>query len=587
MAAAAIGCSANSYRESADLQVNQILGDREKSTLGYKPQVEVATAAPASTPKRVYEKIPTTPIPPPEPTAAERLRTPTPTGPLGPETWWKDPPPAESDVSQTPPSTSGLARPLYYGPPTPGQEPVSLDLFGCIGYAVGHSRSYRDQMDALYLQALDVTLQRHLFSPIPFATSSLNYAGGQQTSGYKSALTATQAVGVKQQLPYGGQIVAQGLVSFVDALNKNVDGGETAALALSGSLPLLKGAGMINLEPLINSERRVVYQVRAFENFRRQFVVNTASSYFNLLAQQQGVQNRRVSLRNFEALTERARALYDAGRLNFLEVQRSLQSQFSAQTDLLSAEANYQAAVDNFKLIIGMPADQRVEIIPVEMDVKVPHIDQAKALELAYLYRLDLKTAQDLVDDAIRNVDNAKNGLLPDLSLSFASATGNVPGNPAVDLDSRSATYSAGVTLDLPIDPVKERNAYRASLIDLDRVRRNLSGVRDQITADVRDDLRKIPVAEDQLSIQRRGIELARRRLEYSNTLLQQGKISTRDVVEAQTSLLDAQDSFESARSQLQIRILEYLRDTGTLRVDPEAGSLGRAMDRAAEKPKE
>ena len=36
------------------------------------------------------------------------------------------------------------------------------------------------------------------------------------------------------------------------------------------------------------------------------------------------------------------------------------------------------------------------------------------------------------------------------------------------------------------------------------------------------------------------------------------------------------------ARASLQISVLNYLRATGTLRVDPTAGALGEALDRAA-----
>jgi outer membrane protein TolC len=82
------------------------------------------------------------------------------------------------------------------------------------------------------------------------------------------------------------------------------------------------------------------------------------------------------------------------------------------------------------------------------------------------------------------------------------------------------------------------------------------------------------------VEIQRRGIELAQRRLENANTLLQQGKNGNRDVLDAQSSLLSAQISYDSARANLQTRILEYMRNTGTLRVDPSAGAIGRAMDR-------
>ena len=105
-------------------------------------------------------------------------------------------------------------------------------------------------MDLLYITALDVTLQRHLFSPRPFASTGLEYTGGQKTSDYKSALTVTNTAGVRQQLPWGGEVVARALVDFVNAINGNVNDGESAGLVLSGSMPLLRGFGMINLEPL-------------------------------------------------------------------------------------------------------------------------------------------------------------------------------------------------------------------------------------------------------------------------------------------------------------------------------------------------
>src|SRR5439155_23480750 len=84
------------------------------------------------------------------------------------------------------------------------------------------------------------------------------------------------------------------------------------------------------------------------------------------------------------------------------------------------------------------------------------------------------------------------------------------------------------------------------------------------------------------LEIQRRAIDLAQRQLDYSNELLTQGQLAARDVVESQAALLTARDRYDSARADLQVTVLTLLRDTGTLRLDPDAGSLGHAMDLAA-----
>jgi hypothetical protein len=70
--------------------------------------------------------------------------------------------------------------------------------------------------------------------------------------------------------------------------------------------------------------------------------------------------------------------------------------------------------------------------------------------------------------------------------------------------------------------------------------------------------------------------------LEYSLELLRRGTGNARDVTDAQSSLLSSQDSFSQARSDLQVQVLEFLKDSGTIRIDPSAGSIGRALDRDA-----
>lgn len=575
------GCTPDAYKRSADLQVRDLLRDRKQQTLGYQPEVEAEPQASAKPVAKSYSKVPASPLPPPPVASLEPVRR---------EPTWERLGPFELLPGEVEPESEitfeSVSRPirlkLQLGPPERLEPIRTLDLFQSIEYAVQHSRTYQTRMEDLYLAALNVTLERHLFSPRPFVRTGLTYDGGQQDVDYRSALTASTSAGIRQQLPYGGEIVASTLVSFVNALNGNVTDGENAVLALSGTVPLLRGAGMVNLEPLIQSERSLVYEVRSFERFRRDFVVDLASQYFRLLTRQQAIANRRANYLSLADLTERTQALYAAGRLNFLQVQRSLQQQLSAENALVNAQAAYESALDDFKITLGIPVEEPLDIVPVALDVDVPDLNRIDPLELALIYRLDLTTAADQVEDARRNVQVAKNGLLPELNLTADASVGNRAGTAARSIDSRDLQYSAGVTLDLPVDRVAERNSYRRSLITLDRAQRSFDLTRDNILADVRSAIRGIRSAELSVQIQRRAVDLAQRRLEYSNELLLQGRSSdSRDVTEAQSSLLSAQDSLDSAQADLQIQVLQFLRDTGTLRVDPKAGALGHALDRA------
>lgn len=583
LAAALVGCTPEAYKASADRDVAKLLADRKKQTIGYEPQTTAATTMPARPAKTAYKKVPFSPrqpdaSPPLEPGRVERAFA-----PLGPDELF--PPgtdaPAFRLMSATEARAPGFNR-IKLGPPVSGNNRHVFELFQALDYGVQHSRDYQARMEDLYFVTLNVTLERHLFEPRPFANIGTTYSGGQDDVGFRSALNVTGNAGVRQQLPYGGEIVASTLVNFVNALNDNTADGESASVVLSGTIPLLRGAGLVNLEPLIQSERALVYEVRRFEEFRRSFAVNIAAQYLRLLSAQQSIANRRFNYAALAELTERTNALYAAGRINFLQVQRSLQQQLQVESSLIDAQESYQNQVDDFKIALGMPVEDELEIVAIELDVTGPDIERIDAAALALDYRLDLQTSRDQIEDAQRGVEVAKNTLLPRLDLTARSDIGNRTDTPARAIDARTLTYSAGVELDLPIDRVAERNAYRRSLINLERANRNFTLTRDQVVADVRADVRGIRSAQLTLEIQRRGIELAQRRLDFANELLVQGRSTdSRDVTDAQQSLLSAQDAYERAKADLQIQILQFLRDTGTLRVDPDAGTLGLMFDRA------
>lgn len=577
--AALSACTPDAYQHSADVQVNRIIEDRKKTTLDYTPSTTLpADPIPAKPSKFAYQLIPASPIPPKHNVGIAMDLSRLPMQILGPEQVAYVPDRVEADFGVAA-AQRQIAGRSQLGPPTPGTLVTRVDLFQAIHYSAYHSRDYKSRLEDLYLAALDVTLQRHLFEPRAFATTGYGIQTTRDADLHlAAATTATQSIGLKQQLPYGGEIVAQGLVGFVNALDQNVESGESASVALTASIPLLRGAGMTNLEPLIQSERSIIYEIRRFETYRRSMVVNIASRYFNLINQQQGLANREHNYQNLMMLTRRTQALYEAGRINFQEVQRSGQAALNAETQLLDAQESYQTAIDSFKLLIGMPPSEPLEVIPVELQVTSPSLTPDQAVEMAYKYRLDLETARDQVADAQRQVQVSKNGLLPDASLYASTGLNNPTGTAARRLNSDTTTYAAGVNVDWPLDNVAERNDYRRSLIMLQRSNRDMEAMQDQIANDARDALRGIRLAELQISIQRNGIALADRRVEYANELLKDGRASARDVVDAQSSLLDTQDRYDRARAQLQIAILQYLQATGTLRLDPESGALGQAM---------
>ncbi len=262
-----------------------------------------------------------------------------------------------------------------------------------------------------------------------------------------------------------------------------------------------------------------------------------------------------------------------------MEAQRAQTNLLTAWNNVVNAEEDYRTRLDQFKILIGMPTTEAIDVVDEDFGLTVPQVDEAAAIQIALDNRLDLINERDAIDDARRQVKVAENGLLPDLNLR-GNATWDT--NPAKldqwDYNHERVTWRAGMDLNLPVDRVKERNRYRASLIDLRRSQRRYDLSADTVRFQVRQARREIERAMTSLSIQKQSIELAQQQREAADFRFRMGQIGNRDVMDAENNLLEARDRYADAQSTLRKAILGFYLNTGMIRSDDE----GNLLDPAA-----
>jgi outer membrane protein TolC len=128
-------------------------------------------------------------------------------------------------------------------------------------------------------------------------------------------------------------------------------------------------------------------------------------------------------------------------------------------------------------------------------------------------------------------------------------------------------SYSALLNIDLPLERTAERNAYRESLIDLERTVRSLQALEDDIKLAIRGGLRDLQEAREAVITQAEAVRLAERRVHSTDLFLQAGRAEIRDVLESQDALLCAQNALTSAVVGYRVAELELQRDMGLLKV--------------------
>lgn len=474
--------------------------------------------------------------------------------------------PSEPVATSQPTTTPTTSQPATS---QPSGERRPFPLHEALAYAMHNSRDFQFQKEELYLTALALSLERFLWTPQFVAEVSAEFADYGQVRDFDRAMTAVADVSASQRLPWGGEVTARVINTLMRDLGVHTTSGETGQFILEANIPLFRGAGRVAYESRYQAERNLIYAVRDFERFRRQFAVDVASNYFNLVNLQAQIANARESVKNFEHDLSRSRALAEAGRILRIEADRAQVELLFARNDLVSADVNYENSLDRFKILIGMPTETPIDVVAEEVGLLDPQVAERDAVAAALRYRLDLLNELDTVDDARRQVLIARNNLLPDFNLHGSITLDTDPNRKnSVSYNTDRTTWRGDAALEIPLQRLPERNEYRSALIDLRRAERNFDLREDQVRQDVRNALRDLEQARFSMEIQRRNIEINAIRRELARSLLEKAKLtSTRDVVEAETDFRNARNRFAQAESEYRSAILAFLRDTGTLRV--------------------
>ncbi len=212
-----------------------------------------------------------------------------------------------------------------------------------------------------------------------------------------------------------------------------------------------------------------------------------------------------------------------------------------------------------------------VTLVPIEMG-------SDEALEIARMYRRDWKNARAALVDVWRQVEVAANDLESDLDITFSGDI-NTDGNHPFRFRGTTGRLRVGLEFDAPLTRLAERNAYREAIINYQQARRAYYAYEDRVSQRLRATLRTIRLRQLNFELQRAAVLVAISQVELTQLRLQRppkagaeqqsfGSTTTRDLVQALSGLLSAQNDFvgEWVNYEMQRMILDL--DLGTMELD-------------------
>lgn len=467
-------------------------------------------------------------------------------------------------------------------PPTPDDIQIELavpesgvlTLAQAVAIATAYNREYQSRKEELYLTALDLTLARHQFARQWFGTVDARYNNNSEDE----SVDAGAGLGFQQLLADGARISIDIAMDWTRFLTGDPRTTLASILSAEASQPLLRGSGReIVQENLTQAERDVLYQIRLFNRYRKDFVVSIADDYYRVLEQRANVTNAENSYKRLLESRKRLEIEVEAGSARPFDVDEAEQQALNAENRWVQAQQSYERTLDEFKVTLSLPPSAEIELDDNELkaleDIGIiePGYELNEAVETALLRRLDLANSKDRVDDRSRKVMVAADNLGIELDLVGSAGVGSTPETNFDRLQFHEGDYSFGLrSNDLGLDRKAERNAYRDALIKLQQQKRQYELDRDRIELDIRQGLRALKAEAERYRIQKIALDLAQRRLETQKLMLEIGQSNVRLLLESEGALLEAQNDVTSALVAHAIAKLSFFRDIGILQVRPD-----------------
>ena len=478
-----------------------------------------------------------------------------------------------------------------------GTNALEIGLVDAVRIAAFNSPDYKARKEALFRSALGMDLEddafRSIFSGTLRSNGSIRRDANERDAWENHAVSHDESAsfGVSRKFRNGVRVTGSIMANLAGMLTGDTRTAWGSSADLSISVPLLRGSGeLVNTESLTQAQRSFIYEVRAFEQYKREFICRIESAYLALVLAKRRQQNQDEAFRRVIRSTRRSYRMSEASRMSQSQFEQAHQSELSSKASWIASCQSYESTKDSFKMTLGLPPDARIE--PRESDLLElekyvsryaqleiePYRDDGKksetkleppdsvddgdlkrrtdiALAIAFSNRLDFISCRDRLEDAQRHLLIAEDALRAEVTLGaaasgFADTVGPQSRRNGIEhgkLHPRDWTLTPVLTVDLPVERRSERNAYRSALIAVEAAVRAYQAEEDSLKNTVRGDMRSMSRTKDDLQIQFVAMNLAERRVRNQEILLQAGRADMTVMLEAQDSLVSAKNSLYGA----------------------------------------
>lgn len=412
----------------------------------------------------------------------------------------------------------------------------------------------------LNLKAQDASLK----SQFSLDVNPFNYTRNNQYDSYNSrwyaneSMSSSASLGIRQPIKWtDGTISLINDFSWQDASNRT-DNRKNTSFNHNLSLRLEQPPFTYNRTKMQLKELEY-----ALENAKISYAMQELNIEKQVTTQFYAVYQKQKDLNN-------AREEYNNQKQNYDIIKNKVEAKLVAKEELFqaevnmatsessvySAEINYENAKDNFKILLGMPLDDDVMVLP-NTGINTIEVNSNDAVRYALEQRMEIRQKQITLEEDVFNIIRAKAENEFKGSISARIGLDALAGKVKNMYDSPTDNEQIGISLNIPIFDwgakkarVKSSElAMESNQIDLDEQKKN-------ITLEVRQICRNLPTLVRQIDIKKKSIENAEHTYEINLEKYRTGSLTGMELQQYQTQLTNAKQEYTNALISYKLELL-------------------------------
>lgn len=381
-------------------------------------------------------------------------------------------------------------------------------------------------------------------------------------------------LGITKRLPTGGSYDLSFGVTRQGGRSTVFDPNFSSDLTLTLTQPLLKGFGTkVTQTELLVAKNNYLVSREAFESRVTEVIESVEKAYWDLVFQRKNLKVQQDALRAAQELLAQNRAKVEQGVLASIEVLVAESGAASREEDVVVGEAAVRNAEDKLWQVMNVPDQSLVEtraIIPTsEPSMEERRFQREEAIKAALSKLPDLKKARLDLKNRELLLHQAKNQLWPSLDFQSSAGLEGLEGSYGDNLDRLGSrdfyNWAVGLVLNVPLGNRAAQATYYKRRYELEKAALTLKKLEQDVVLDLKEAIREVETDLARMNSARKARLLTEKKLEAETERLRVGLTTTRNVLDFQKDLAEAQNRELKAIIDYNKALVKLARVQGTL----------------------